>query len=313
MSDTEASTREPAVRLLNVSKRFGTKVAVDNVSLSVEAGTVFGLIGPNGAGKTTTFSMLAGFLVPSSGKVEMLGYPANQVTKLKGRVGVLPQDALLPASDTVSEFLIHMAVLQGIPIEKIESSVLDVLVEVSGKDWWHQRCGSLSHGMAKRIQLAQALLGNPEIVLLDEPTAGLDPRVAYEVREIISKRKGRCTLIVSSHNLHELEQLCDSAAILDVGKLVANGTIADLTSASEEIHIKLASVSVPLAQIKDLPMVTTANFDNETMELSVRFDRQKADAEATIGQVLSILLRVDARISGVSKGKGLERRVMELT
>ena len=305
--------REPAVRLSNVTKRFGAKTAVDGVTLSIAAGSVFGLIGPNGAGKTTTFSMLAGFLAPSEGSVEMLGYRATDVGALKGRVGVLPQDALLPASDTVGEFLMHMAWLQEIPAEKWESSVHAVLEEVAGKEWYHQRCGSLSHGMAKRVQLAQALLGDPEIVLLDEPTAGLDPKVAYEVREIIARRKGRCTLIVSSHNLHELEQLCDAAAVLDFGKLVANSSIAELTSASEEIHVKLASASAPLAQIRELPMVSLVTFDDETKELTVRFDRQKADAETTIGHVLSILLHAQARISGVSKGKGLEKRVMELT
>ena len=118
------------------------------------------------------------------------------------------------------------------PKTQAEQLARDVLAEVDGRDWWNTRCGALSHGMAKRVALAQALLGEPEVVLLDEPTAGLDPRVAYEVREIVRSRKGRCTLIVSSHNLQELEQICDAAAILDRGRVVVDGTMAELTASS---------------------------------------------------------------------------------
>ena len=167
--------------------------------------------------------------------------------------------------------------------------------------------------MAKRVALAQALIGDPEVVLLDEPTAGLDPRVAYEVREIVRSRKGRCTLIVSSHNLHELEQICDAAAILDRGRLVAEGTMAELTAATEEIRIKLAPGPVPIGPVREIPFVTRADFDEERRELVVHFERRAADAETVIGATLMALLQNGARVSGVSKGRGLEQRVMEMT
>jgi len=305
---------EAAVRLASVTKRFGQKVAVDSVTLKIPAGSVYGLIGPNGAGKTTTFSMLAGYLKPTYGEVEVLGFAPSNVNELRSRLGVLPQDALLPANDKVGEFLVHMARLQNIPREKAESQAREVLAEVDGRDWWNQKCGSLSHGMAKRVQLAQALLGEPEVVLLDEPTAGLDPRVAYEVRQIIKSRKGRCTLIVSSHYLQELEEICDAAAILDRGKVVASGTIGELTAASEEIHVKLAGGPVPLPQIRELPVVKRCEYDEEKREVVVYFERgQGVDAEQVIGAVLWVLLNNQARISGVTKGRGLEQRVMEMT
>ena len=304
---------EIAIRINKLTKRFGNKTAVDGITLKVKSGSVYGLIGPNGAGKTTTFSMLAGFLRPTEGTLEVLGYAPTQVDELRSRIGVLPQDALLPPWDKVGEFLMHMAQLQDIPADRIEAECREVLEEVDGRDWWNLRCGQLSHGMAKRVQLAQALIGEPEVVLLDEPTAGLDPRVAYEVRQIIKSRKGRCTLVVSSHNLAELEEVCDAACILDRGRVVASGTITELTASSEEIRIRLGAGPTPIAIVRELPMVKRVEFEEDKRELIVYFDRGTLDAETVIGHVLWALLQNQARISGVTKGKGLEQRVMELT
>ena len=133
---------EAVVRLRRLTKRFGEKTAVESLNLTVEAGTVFGLIGPNGAGKTTTFSMMAGYLRPSEGTVEVLGHAPSDVDGLRCRVGVLPQDAILPAADKVGELLVHMALLQGIPASKARGMAQSALAEVEGKDWWSQRCGS---------------------------------------------------------------------------------------------------------------------------------------------------------------------------
>ncbi len=138
---------EAAVRLRQVTKRFGVKTAVDAVSFSVARGSVFGLIGPNGAGKTTTFSMLAGYLHPTSGSLEVLGYPPSSVDELRACLGVLPQDALLPPNDLVGELLVHMARLQDIPASKALEQAKAALAEVEGADWWRQKCGSLSHGI----------------------------------------------------------------------------------------------------------------------------------------------------------------------
>ncbi len=312
---------EPAARLEGVTRRFGPKTAVAGVSLTIESGSTFGLIGPNGAGKTTTFSMLAGYLLPSEGRVEVLGMPPSAVDRLRGRLGVLPQDAVLPANDTVGDLLGHMARLQAIPARKVDDSVRRALEEVEGADWRRQRCGALSHGMAKRVALAQALLGEPELVLLDEPTAGLDPRVAREVRDLIAARKGRATIVVSSHNLHELEALCDAAAILDRGRVVASGTIAELTAANEEIRVQVAPGTVrgsrpgqvPVERLRELSVVKSAELDDSRLEITVSFERRRTDAESVIGEVLGVLLSAQVRISGVSKGRGLEQRVMDLT
>src|SRR5258708_18976207 len=138
-----------------------------------------------------------------------------------------------------------MARLQSLPNAKALAGARQSLAEVGGRDWWKQRCGSLSHGMAKRVALAQALLGGPQLLLLDEPTAGLDPRVAYELRRIIRERKGRSTIVISSHNLHELEELCDAAAFLDRGRLVACASMSGLPAADEEIRILVGAGTRP--------------------------------------------------------------------
>jgi ABC-2 type transport system ATP-binding protein len=312
---------EAAVELRRLTKRFGAKTAVDGVSLSIPMGSVYGLIGPNGAGKTTTFSMMAGYLHPTEGSVEILGFRPTAVDELRSRVGVLPQDALLPAGDKVGEFLVHMARLQDYPGDKAEELARQAIADVEGKDWWNQRCGSLSHGMAKRVALAQAFLGAPDVVLLDEPTAGLDPRVAWEMRQLIKLKKGACTIVISSHNLQELEEICDAAAILDRGRVVASGAMTELTAANEEVRIKVAAGTrrgtqpgqVPMAKLQELAMVRSVDFADEDREIIVSFERSKADAETVIGHVLWILLHAQVRISGVTKGRGLEQRVMDLT
>lgn len=309
----------------DLTVRYGGVLALDRVSLRVEVGQLVGLIGPNGAGKTTTFSMLAGYLRPTEGSVEVLGFAPSAVDVLRARLGVLPQDAVLPPSDTVGEFLTHLARIQGLQQNRALEASHAALDEVAGGAWWGQRCGSLSHGMAKRVALAQALLGDPEVVLLDEPTAGLDPRVAWEMRQLIKAKTDahgrRRTIVISSHNLQELQEICDGAAILDRGRLVASGSMAELTAANEEVRIELAPGSrrgtdagqVPLAPIRDLPTVSSVDFDDERCALTISVKRQQADAETVIGQVLLILLHNQVRISGVTKGRGLERRVMDLT
>jgi ABC-type multidrug transport system ATPase subunit len=312
-SKSPAST-DSAVRISSVRKMFGSKAAVDGVTFRIPRGSVFGLIGPNGAGKTTTFSMMAGFLEPTEGSVEVLGYSPKQTDFLRGRLGVLPQDAVLPASDRVGDFLVYLGRLQGMSSDRAKEEARKALAEVDGRDWWFLKCGALSHGMAKRVQLAQALLGDPEVVLLDEPTAGLDPRVAYGVRQLVRSHKGKCTLVISSHNLHELEEICDFAAVLDHGRLVAHGSIQELTAASEEVHIELApGPPVPMDALGAIPVVKRVAFDEQRRDLTVDFSREVADAETVIGHVLMCLLQHGARISGVSKGRGLEQRVMELT
>ncbi|APR79973.1 ABC transporter, ATP-binding protein [Minicystis rosea] len=303
----------PAIDLKGVVKKFGAVTAVNDVTFEVPTGSVFGLIGPNGAGKTTTFSMLAGYLAPTSGEIYILDRSPEAVSQLKGKVGVLPQDALLPANEQVGSFLVYLARLQGMDASAAQRATEQVLADVGGADWWRTRCGALSHGMAKRVGLAAALLGDPQVVLLDEPTAGLDPRVAYEVRQLVKSRRGRCTLVISSHNLQELEEVCDHAAILDRGQLITAGTMSELTADSSEVRFELGRGPIPEDEVRAIEGVKTVEWNKAARELVVTFDRAACDAEEMIRRGTYILYQNNARISGISKGRGLEQRVMELT
>jgi ABC-2 type transport system ATP-binding protein len=313
LASTSVSPARVAVALRGVSKRFGSIVAVDDISFDIPEGSVFGLIGPNGAGKTTTFSLLAGYLSPSRGEVFVLGSRAGAVDALRGELGVLPQDALLPADERVGETLLFLAELQGMTRSTALAAARAALAEVEGTDWWGTRCGALSHGMAKRVGLAQAFLGNPRVVLLDEPTAGLDPRVAYGVRQLLISRKGRCTLVISSHNLQELEEICDHAAILDRGRLITSGVMGELTASSSEIQVELADGPVPETAMRAVEGVTGVSFEPGARVLTISFDRAATDAEEMIRRTCIVLFEHRARISSIHKGRRLERRVMELT
>jgi ABC-2 type transport system ATP-binding protein len=303
---------EPAIDLERVVKRFGGTAAVSELTLSIAPGTVYGLIGPNGAGKTTTFSMICGYLRPDAGELRVLGHRPGDVASLNGRVSALPQDALLPANDAVGEAVAFYARLMGMDRAQAIEASRQALDQVGMGQWLRVRCGALSHGMAKRVGLAQAFLGKPELVLLDEPTAGLDPKSAFQLREFIQRqRQGGQTIVISSHNLHELEELCDAAAILDRGRLVTAGSMKELTLSVAEVRFLLAT-DPPLEELQILPDATAVRFDAPRRVLTVVFSPERAEAEEIIGRVLKVLLDRGVRISAVSKGRKLEERLMEL-
>ncbi len=301
---------EVAIELRGVTKRFGPKVAVNDVSFSVLKGQTYGLIGPNGAGKTTTFSMMCGYLHPSAGTLKVMGVDPGKPGSLKRKIGVLPQDAMLPQSWAVGPLLTYWARLSG--LDRPEAEARAALEKVGLPESWNVPAGSLSHGMAKRVAMAQALMGEPPLVLLDEPTAGLDPKIAASVRQLIREMKGRQTVVVSSHNLQELEELCDATALLDRGRLVAASSMAEMTSQAEEFRVQIASGQVPFDEIRALPACRDARFEQAGV-LAVFYDGRLVAPEEMISRTVGVLLQRGVLILGVSRGKKLEERVLELT
>jgi ABC-2 type transport system ATP-binding protein len=304
---------DAAVELVDVVKRFGPKTAVDRLSLRIPRGSCYGLIGPNGAGKTTTFSLMCGFLAPTSGTLSVLGASPSASGALKGHVGVLPQDALLPPWERVGRLLTDWAALSWLPNPEQEART--ALQRVGLAEAWDVKCNALSHGMTRRVAIAQAIMGAPPVILLDEPTGGLDPRVAAEARALIRSLKGEHTLVISSHNLQELEELCDAAAILDRGVLVREGTMAELTGQGEEFTLQL----VPTAPIPEEALRAVAGCASvgRSADGRVQIRLQGGPGAPQPEQVITACLRtvIDAggQVSEVHRGRKLEQRVLELT
>ena len=299
-----------AIEIKNLSKHFGPKQAVNDVTFSVEEGDCYGLIGPNGAGKTTTFSMMCGFLFPTSGSIRVLGVDPSLPGVLKHKVGVLPQDAILPPMWPVGELLTYYAELSGLP--NPESEAKQALERVQLPETWNVQAGALSHGMHKRVSMAQALMGSPPVIFLDEPTAGLDPKIAASVRGVIRDLKGQHTVVVSSHNLQELEELCDATAILDKGKLVSASTMAELTGQMAEFRVQIACGQVPIDELKALTGVKDARVEANNV-LCVAFDSSAVQPEEIITRAVGLLAQKNVLFLTVWRGKRLEERVLQLT
>ena len=197
---------------------YSGKAALTDVSFELDAGEPIGLVGPNGAGKTTLLNILSGFLHPTSGIARIFGHSPG-AAQLIGKVSALPQDARLDPSFTLIEQLVFYARLQGFSSQQANLEASRVLAIFALKDAAHEKPRTLSHGMAKRAAIAQALIGKPALILLDEPTAGLDPVNARTVRSIIAEQSSETTFIISSHNLIELDRLCQEILLLENGIL----------------------------------------------------------------------------------------------
>ena len=228
-----------AIECKNVSHQYGDKLALDNVNFSVEAGEPIALVGPNGAGKTTLFSILCGYLTPTVGQVQILGCKPN-AQALFNRLGALPQDALLDPRFSVLKQLVFFGQLQGMSKTVATQEAERVLALVDLSQTAKEKPQELSHGMRKRIAIAQALIGQPELILLDEPTAGLDPVNARAIRKLISELSSEATFMVSSHNLDELEKLCQTVLYLDKGKLIQQ-QIDEISTNAGYLTIQLLS------------------------------------------------------------------------
>lgn len=298
-----------------LSKNFGSTRALDGLSFGVPRGSIFGFLGPNGAGKTTTFSILCGFVRASGGAAWVLGEPVGRVRSLGARLSALPQDARFVPSRSVGDSLRYLAELGGLPRHRIVDEVERVLSVVGLKDADRVRGRALSHGMAKRFGLAQAFLGQPELVLLDEPTEGLDPRNAEQVRRVIRELASSATVVVSSHNLAEVQDLCDRAAIISSGKLVTIGSMEELTATDEQVVITLGPGSGdPRDALQGLAFVEDARWDDAggRLRLNLRL-APKESPEAAITEALRLLIAQDATISTVRRGQALQERFLRDT
>jgi ABC-2 type transport system ATP-binding protein len=223
--------QSPTIEICNLTKKYGDFTAVDNLTLSIGKGEVFGLLGPNGAGKSTTILMLMGLTEPTSGTVQVCGLnPVSQPIEVKRRVGYLPEDVGFYDDLTGPENLIYTARLNAIPDKDAEKRAFRLLERVGLDGEINKKVGKYSRGMRQRLGLADVLIKNPEVIILDEPTLGIDPSGIRDFLGLIvslSREEG-ITVLFSSHHLHQVQQVCDRVGIFVKGRLLAQGDITSL-------------------------------------------------------------------------------------
>jgi ABC-type multidrug transport system ATPase subunit len=310
-----SATMTSAISIANLSKRFGNLKALHDVSLDVPMHSVFGLLGPNGAGKTTLFSIIAGFLQDDGGEIAVLGRSIRRISELRGRVSILPQDAAFERNTPIIDQLVFLRRLDGQDQATAEREVRETLEQVGIGEYAKRGARVLSHGMTKRLGIAQAFLGSPELILLDEPTAGLDPANARQIRDLIHALRERATIVVSSHNLSEIQDLCDHVAILDHGRLVASGSVAELTRASRALDLRLSrNLEEPeLTRLRDLAGVVSidaAKAPDYVCNLDLSDGR---DWDSVIENVLRALLDMGVVPRSLHEGQSLEHHFLAVT
>ena len=301
---------DDALRFEGVVKRYARKAppALDGFSCRFPRGALCGLVGPNGAGKTTAFSLVGGYLRPDEGSLVLLGHEGFDPWRLKGRLGVLPQDADLGDRHSPRELLVHLGRLQGLSGAAAATEADRVLDLVHLEDRRDKRIGSLSHGMRRRVAVASALVGDPDLVLLDEPSAGLDPVQAESLRHVLSRRRAGQTLIVSSHNLDELERICDWVVMMDRGRVLRQGTLGDVTGRGQLVEWSLGPGDVPLDELhRRLP---DHGFTVENGILTERAPTS-ADLDASSVVIARVLADAGVPIREVRRGRSLERTFLE--
>ena len=247
------------IEVEHLVKSYRELKAVDDVSFQVQSGEILGFLGPNGAGKTTTMRILTGVLPPTSGKAKVCGFDVfENPIEVKKRIGYLPENPPVYTDMTARAYLRFVASIKGVPRKARESEIERVATKTSCTQFLHRVIGNLSKGQRQRVGLAQALLGDPEVLILDEPTVGLDPAQIIEVRELIKSLAGKHTIVLSTHILPEVTAICQKALIIAQGRVVAYDTLEGLQRAHagavtadgspgpmpslEEIFLKLTSV-----------------------------------------------------------------------
>lgn len=284
----------PVIQILSLTRRFGETKAVNQLTLDVQAGEIFGFLGHNGAGKTTTVRLLNGVLESTSGEAKVLGLdPQTQGPALRARTGVLTETPSLDERLTARDNLSIYADLYNVPRADVATRVNFLLTEFELADRADEKVGGYSKGMKQRLALARALLHKPEVLFLDEPTSGLDPVAARHVNvlvENLARREG-CTVFLCTHNLVEAQKLCDRVAVMEHGHLVALGTPSDLTRQyvkrlDVDLEVDSAQMELVLPILHGLPQLVIGSPKRERDILTLTLSGREA-----IPELLNILVQ----------------------
>ncbi len=237
-----------SLKITNVTKKFKSPsgkefTAVDNVSLEIEPGKIYGLLGPNGAGKSTIINMISGILLPTSGTIEVLGHDVAKETEItKQMIGIVPQEIVVEMAFTVEEVLYYFSGMYGVPTHERKERILAILKDLDLEDKIHERARTLSGGMKRRLMLAKALLHKPKFLILDEPTAGVDVSLRQKIWSLVRRLNAEgTTILFTTHYLEEAEQLCESITLINHGQVVKTGKLKDIQQefSKNMIHFEL--------------------------------------------------------------------------
>ena len=307
------------IEISHLTKKYGTHVAVDDLNLTIEPGRIYGFLGPNGAGKSTTMNMITGYLGATEGTIKINGFDIlAQPEDAKKCIGYLPELPPLYMDMTVEEYLLFAAELKKIPKEKRKPYVEDAMATTKITDMRGRLIKNLSKGYRQRVGLAQAVLGYPEVIILDEPTVGLDPKQIIEIRDLIQSLGKKHTVILSSHILSEVRAVCDYIFIISHGKLVASEETEELVermSGGQVIELKLKAeeekVKEVFADAEHITAVETKELPEDGVaEVTVTAEKNKDVRE----ELFHICAESDMPIlEMINGGKSLEDSFLELT
>ena len=254
------------IEVKNITKKYGSFTAVDNISFKIEEGEIIGLLGPNGAGKSTTMNMITGYIEPTEGEIKVEGYDiSKKPKKAKAQIGYMPEGVPLYSDLTVKEFVTYMAELKKVDRKTRKEKVEKIIEQTGLKDVEKKLTRNLSRGYKQRVSMAGALVGEPKILILDEPTVGLDPKQITEIRALIKELGKTHTVILSSHILSEVSQICNKVIIINKGKIVAIDTPENLEKkvesnnttyvTVEDTENKMETIKEKIPEIKEIKLI----------------------------------------------------------
>lgn len=287
------------IQVKNLTKLYGTHLAVDDISFKVKRGHIYGFLGPNGAGKSTTMNMLTGYIAPTAGSIVINGHEMGVETlEAKKCIGYLPENPPLYPDMCVKEYLDFVAKLKKLPRDTRQEEIVHIMKQTGIADVSERLIKNLSKGYKQRVGIAQALLGKPEVIILDEPTVGLDPKQMKEIRNLIKGLKGKHTVILSSHILSEISAVCDDVLMIANGKVAAMDTTENiLTKNQGGLHLTVtvkgeaAKAEAILKKLKCIKKVSLVSEEKNKATFAVEAKRSKKDVREEISFALS-----DARI-----------------
>jgi len=275
------------IEVRELTKRFGELVAVSDLTFEVEAGRIWGLLGPNAAGKTTTMRILTGYLPATSGRATVAGYDVfDKTDDVKRSIGYLPEVVPLYLDMTVEAYLAFVAEIKQVPKAKRKAAVSRVVESAGLKDVRRRLIKNISRGYKQRVGIAQAMIHDPKVLVLDEPTIGLDPAQIREIRELIRGLRGEHTILLSTHILPEVTQVCDGVVIINEGRLMASGSLDELAASFEKsdgVLVRLRRAGAEEAALfRGLPGVEKVEVEGEEIRVEWRRGRDLRDDVARL-------------------------------